>query len=240
METTTQTMLHLIDFAIAKGLVEAIDRAYALNRLLEIMQMDAPEDGEFSPLRRSRDGDCLSRRAVRRRLCARHHRRQRGAPRPVLREADGRDYAAARGGARQVSRAVQGGRAGRGHGRLLSTVPRVRLHSRRRHREKRALFRGPRRASWKSPSTSPSRKKIRATSPPPRHEANGLPQVHALRGKSRLRGTARISRAPEPPIIPLSLEAESWYCNTPPISTTTSTASCSTPTRADAHQPRHL
>ena len=49
METTTQTMLHLIDFAVAKGLVEPIDRAYALNRLLEIMQMDAPEDGEFSP-----------------------------------------------------------------------------------------------------------------------------------------------------------------------------------------------
>ena len=42
METTTQTMLHLIDFAIAKGLVEPIDRAYALDRLLEIMQMDAP------------------------------------------------------------------------------------------------------------------------------------------------------------------------------------------------------
>ena len=34
METTTQTMLHLIDFAVAKGLVEPIDRAYALNRLL--------------------------------------------------------------------------------------------------------------------------------------------------------------------------------------------------------------
>ncbi len=49
MQNATQAILHLVDFAVAKGLVEPIDRAYALNRLLEIMQMDAPEAGVSAP-----------------------------------------------------------------------------------------------------------------------------------------------------------------------------------------------
>ena len=39
----------LLDFAEDKNLIEAQDRAYTFNRLLEIMQMDAPEDGELLP-----------------------------------------------------------------------------------------------------------------------------------------------------------------------------------------------
>ena len=41
--TATEMIYCLADFAIAKGLVAPIDRAYTVNRLLEIMQMDAPE-----------------------------------------------------------------------------------------------------------------------------------------------------------------------------------------------------
>lgn len=47
--TATETMLRLMDFAQAKGLVAPVDRAYALNRLLEIMQMDAPEEISYAP-----------------------------------------------------------------------------------------------------------------------------------------------------------------------------------------------
>ncbi len=43
------TLNHLLDFAVEKGLVQPVDRAYALNRLLEIMEMDAPEDIEYTP-----------------------------------------------------------------------------------------------------------------------------------------------------------------------------------------------
>ena len=39
----TENLLRLIDFAVAHGLVEDIDRSYTLNRLLEAMQMSAPE-----------------------------------------------------------------------------------------------------------------------------------------------------------------------------------------------------
>ena len=40
----TAYLNRLIDFAVAKGLVEEEDRAYTLNRLLEIMKMSAPEE----------------------------------------------------------------------------------------------------------------------------------------------------------------------------------------------------
>ena len=49
MKNATEALFHLVDFAVEKGLVEPIDRAYALNRLLEIMQLDAPEEGEIAP-----------------------------------------------------------------------------------------------------------------------------------------------------------------------------------------------
>ena len=95
-------MLHLIDFAIAKGLVEPIDRAYALNRLLEIMQMDAPEDGEFSPCAVPETAtaylDALCDDACARGIIGDSAER----PRPVLREADGRADALAGRGARAV------------------------------------------------------------------------------------------------------------------------------------------
>ncbi len=42
MTTATEYLYRLVDFAIEKNLIEPIDRAYALNRLMEIMQMDAP------------------------------------------------------------------------------------------------------------------------------------------------------------------------------------------------------
>ena len=35
----TENMLRLIDFAVAHGLVEDIDRDYTLNRLMEAMRM---------------------------------------------------------------------------------------------------------------------------------------------------------------------------------------------------------
>ncbi|MBP3310899.1 MAG: UDP-glucose--hexose-1-phosphate uridylyltransferase [Butyricicoccus sp.] len=47
--TATEYLYRLIDFGVAKGLIEPIDRAYTLNRLLEIMQMDAPEEIEYNP-----------------------------------------------------------------------------------------------------------------------------------------------------------------------------------------------
>ncbi len=42
----TENLLRLIDFAVAHGLVEDIDRSYTLNRLLEAMQMSAPEEAK--------------------------------------------------------------------------------------------------------------------------------------------------------------------------------------------------
>ena len=42
MTTATELMLRLVDFAVARNLVAPIDRPEALNRLLEIMGMDAP------------------------------------------------------------------------------------------------------------------------------------------------------------------------------------------------------
>ena len=38
-----------MDFAIAKDMVEAQDRAFYVNRILEAMRMDAPEEIDFSP-----------------------------------------------------------------------------------------------------------------------------------------------------------------------------------------------
>lgn len=45
--TATEYLYRLLDFAVEKGLVAPIDRAYTLNRLMEIMQMDAPEEIEY-------------------------------------------------------------------------------------------------------------------------------------------------------------------------------------------------
>jgi len=47
--TATEYLYRLVDFATEKRLIEPIDRAYALNRLLEIMQMDAPEEIDYTP-----------------------------------------------------------------------------------------------------------------------------------------------------------------------------------------------
>ena len=42
--TATECMYRLVDFAVDNGLVAPIDRSYTVNRLLEIMGQDAPED----------------------------------------------------------------------------------------------------------------------------------------------------------------------------------------------------
>lgn len=49
MTTATENLYHLIDFAVERDLIAPIDRPYALNRLLEIMQMDAPEEIDYAP-----------------------------------------------------------------------------------------------------------------------------------------------------------------------------------------------
>ncbi len=48
MANATLSIYALVDFAIRKNLVEEIDRSYAINRLLEIMHMDAPEAVEYT------------------------------------------------------------------------------------------------------------------------------------------------------------------------------------------------
>ena len=47
--TATESIYRLTDFAVAKGIVAPIDRSYTVNRLLEIMQMDAPEEISYTP-----------------------------------------------------------------------------------------------------------------------------------------------------------------------------------------------
>lgn len=47
--TATESIYRLADFAVEKGLVAPIDRSYTINRLLEIMAMDAPEEIEYAP-----------------------------------------------------------------------------------------------------------------------------------------------------------------------------------------------
>ena len=49
MATATELLYRLADFAVEKGLIAPIDRAYSINRLLEIMQMDAPEEIDIMP-----------------------------------------------------------------------------------------------------------------------------------------------------------------------------------------------
>ena len=39
-------LLGLLNYAEEKGLIEACDRTYCHNRLLQIMKMDAPDEGE--------------------------------------------------------------------------------------------------------------------------------------------------------------------------------------------------
>ena len=47
--TATESIYRLVDFAIAKRLVAPIDRSYTVNRLMEIMGMDAPEEIDYLP-----------------------------------------------------------------------------------------------------------------------------------------------------------------------------------------------
>ena len=46
----TDYIYALADFGVEKRLVAPIDRAYTINRLLEIMQMDAPEETDYEPI----------------------------------------------------------------------------------------------------------------------------------------------------------------------------------------------
>ena len=46
----TEWIYRLVDFAIVKEMIEAQDRAFYVNRLLEAMRMDAPEETDFSPV----------------------------------------------------------------------------------------------------------------------------------------------------------------------------------------------
>ncbi|MBQ6372944.1 MAG: UDP-glucose--hexose-1-phosphate uridylyltransferase [Clostridia bacterium] len=48
--TATEALYRLVDFGVEKGLVAPIDKTYTLNRLLEIMQMDAPEGDAPMPV----------------------------------------------------------------------------------------------------------------------------------------------------------------------------------------------
>ena len=47
--TATEAIYRLADYAVEKGLVAPIDRSYTVNRLLEIMRMDAPEEIDYTP-----------------------------------------------------------------------------------------------------------------------------------------------------------------------------------------------
>ena len=47
--TATESIYRLADFALEKGLIAPIDRSYTVNRLLEIMQLDAPEAIDYAP-----------------------------------------------------------------------------------------------------------------------------------------------------------------------------------------------
>ena len=47
--TATELIYRLTDYAIQKNLIDAEDRAYTVNRLLELMQLDAPEEIDYTP-----------------------------------------------------------------------------------------------------------------------------------------------------------------------------------------------
>lgn len=47
LKTAAEMIFRLVDFAEAKGLIYPIDRAYHVNRLLEVMQMTEPEQIEY-------------------------------------------------------------------------------------------------------------------------------------------------------------------------------------------------
>ncbi len=212
METTTQTMLHLIDFAVAKGLVEPIDRAYALNRLLEIMQMDAPEDGEFSPCAvpetatayldalcddacaRGIIGDSAERRDL-------FSAKLMGALTPSPAEVRARFDRLYRG---------QGPEAATRRTSISSAAPPTTSAS-TASRKTRASSRTRRAESWRSRSTSPSRKRIRATSPPSAPQSKrATPSACSARKIPATPGASAFPRA-DHRIIPLTLGGKSWY-----------------------------
>ena len=72
--TTTELLYRLVDFAEAKGLIEAADRKYTFNRLLEVVQLDAPEceapERETAPATATRYLDALAEIAAARGLFA--------------------------------------------------------------------------------------------------------------------------------------------------------------------------
>ena len=45
----TEAIYRLADFAVANRLIAPIDRSYTVNRLMEIMELDAPEDVDYVP-----------------------------------------------------------------------------------------------------------------------------------------------------------------------------------------------
>ena len=47
--SATELIYRLTDYGIAKGLVEPVDRKYTVNRFLELMQMDAPDETDYAP-----------------------------------------------------------------------------------------------------------------------------------------------------------------------------------------------
>ena len=57
--TVTEVLYRLVDFAVEKGLVAPIDRSFALNRLLEILQLDAPEEIDYAPAPAPETATCL-------------------------------------------------------------------------------------------------------------------------------------------------------------------------------------
>ena len=123
------------------------------------------------------------------------------APRSVLREADGRAHALPRRGARALLLSCMKNEGpAAATARFLPDSAATRTTSawtalRKTHASLKT--RPP--AGWKSRSTFPSPKRIRATSPPQRNAKQaGYPKCMLCRRKSRLRGPHRISRAPEP------------------------------------------
>ena len=45
----TEWIYRLVDFAVARNLIEVQDRRFFVNRLLEAMAMDAPEEITYAP-----------------------------------------------------------------------------------------------------------------------------------------------------------------------------------------------
>ena len=184
----------LLRYAEDTGLIEADDRLWARNRLLEALQLDgcdpdcAPAELPLADLLRELTEDAVSRGVAQDNSVARDlfDTKLMGALTPAPHEVRG-----------QLPQRCMPSRPRAGDRLVLPLQPGHELYPPRPHREGSEVdvYAAPIRRRWTSRSTSPSRRRTRAPSPLPRlAPQSGYPKCRSVRGKRGLRRAASTTR----------------------------------------------